>query len=90
MNDKNKKIDEIPEEFASYEEAAEFWDNHDTTDYLGDFETVEAEVELKRRRYEVEIDADLIPALTEQAHKRGVAVKSLVSEMIREKIRPAA
>lgn len=67
MNDKKKQIDEIPEEFATYEEAVEFWENHDTTDYIDKFETVEAETELKRRRYEVEIDADLIPALSEQA-----------------------
>lgn len=86
MNDKKKQIDLLPEEFESYEEAAEFWDNHDTTDYSDEFETVKAEVSLKRRRYEVEIDADLMPALAEQAHKRGVAVKSLVSEYLREKL----
>ncbi|MDQ3802100.1 MAG: BrnA antitoxin family protein [Acidobacteriota bacterium] len=90
MNDKHKQIKKIPEEFASYEEAADFWDNHDTTNYADEFETVDAEVELKRRRYEIEIDADLIPALTEQAHQRGIAVKSLVSEMLRDKLTPAA
>ena len=50
MNDKKKQIDEIPEEFESCEQAAEFWDTHDTTDYANEFETVEAETELKRRR----------------------------------------
>ena len=29
-----KKIDPIPKEFNNYEEAAEFWDKHDTTAYL--------------------------------------------------------
>ncbi len=90
MNDKQNQIYLLPEEFASYEAAAEFWDTHDTTDYVDDFETVEAEVKLKRRRYKIEIDADLMPALTEQAHKRGVAVKNVVSDMLREKLRPAA
>lgn len=28
MNDKQKQIDPLPEEFSSYEEAAEFWDTH--------------------------------------------------------------
>jgi CopG antitoxin of type II toxin-antitoxin system len=88
MNDKKKQIDLLPEEFESYEEAAEFWDNHDTTDYLDEFETVETEVSLKHRRYEIEIDADLMPALTEQAHKRGVAVKIVVSDLLREKLSP--
>ncbi len=90
MTDKQKVIDPIPEEFASYEEAAEFWDTHDTTDYLDSFETVSVQTELKSRRYEVEIDADLIPVLSKQAQKRGVKVSSLVSELLREKIRPAA
>lgn len=90
MSDKQKQVDPIPEEFASYEEAADFWDTHDTTDYLDSFDTVAVEAELKRRRYEVEIDEELMNALTEQAQKRGIAVSQLVSEMLKEKIRPAA
>ncbi|MCA1623080.1 MAG: BrnA antitoxin family protein [Acidobacteria bacterium] len=87
MNDKPKPIDEIPEEFASLEDAAEFWDAHDTTDYLESFETVQTEAKLERRRFEVEIDADLMPALTEQAHNRGVQISRLVSDLLRERIR---
>ena len=30
-----------PEGFDSYEEAATFWETHDTTDYLNEFRTVE-------------------------------------------------
>ena len=90
MSDKQKQIDSLPKEFASCEEAAEFWDTHDTTDYLDSFETVVIEAELKRRRYEVEIDEELMKALTEQAQRRGIAVSQLVSEMLKEKIRPAA
>ncbi|MGH9945662.1 MAG: CopG family antitoxin [Pyrinomonadaceae bacterium] len=90
MSDKPKVIDPIPEEFASYEEAAEFWDTHDTTDYPDSFETVSVNAELTHRRFEVEIDADLIPVLSKQAQSRGVKVSRLVSEMLREKVRPAA
>jgi hypothetical protein len=90
MNDKPKAIEPIPEEFGSYEEAAEFWETHDTTAYPESFETVAVESELRRRRYEIEIDEDLMRVLSEQAQKRGVAVSQLVSELLREKIRPAA
>ena len=38
---KTRQIDRIPDEFASYEEAGEFWDTHDTTDYSHIFRTVE-------------------------------------------------
>jgi hypothetical protein len=90
MSDKRKAIDPIPEEFSSYEEAAEFWDAHDTTDYPENFETVAVESELRGRHYEVEIDEELMRVLAKQAHERGVAVSKLVSELLREKIRPAA
>ena len=33
MSDTKKQIDPIPEEFDSYEEAAEFWDTHEITDF---------------------------------------------------------
>ncbi len=53
MSDKQKPTEKNSKYFSSYEEAAEFLENHDTTDFLNKFETVEAEVLLKRRRYEV-------------------------------------
>lgn len=90
MSDKPKAIEPIPEEFGSYEEAAEFWDTHDATAYPESFEAVAVESEFRRRRYEIEIDEDLMKALSEQAQKRGVAVSELASELLREKIRPAA
>jgi predicted HicB family RNase H-like nuclease len=90
MNDKLKPIDPIPEEFASYGEAAEFWDTHDTTDYLDSFETVPLEAELQRRHFEVEIDEDLMQVLHQQAQQRGVGVRQLVNEVLREKLGHAA
>jgi hypothetical protein len=44
---RKKHVDPLPEEFASYEEAAEFWDTHDTTDYPEAFQTVEVETEFR-------------------------------------------
>jgi predicted HicB family RNase H-like nuclease len=90
MNDKPKRIDPLPEEFRSYEGAGEFWDTHDTTDYPDSFETIDVEAKLTRRRYEVEIDEDLMKTLTEQAQKLGIGVNQLVSEMLKEGIHPAA
>ena len=86
MNKGTKRVDPIPDEFASYEEAAEFWDTHDTADYPEGFEDVSVQVELKRRRFEVAVDEDLMKVLSAQAHERGVAVSRLVNEMLREKI----
>jgi predicted DNA binding CopG/RHH family protein len=86
MSKKSKQVDPIPDEFASYNEAAEFWDTHDTTDYPEAFQTVAVQAELKRRRFEVEVDEDLMKTLSAQAQERGIAVSRLVNEMLREKV----
>jgi hypothetical protein len=52
MSENGKQIDPLPDEFGDYEEAADFWDGHDTTDYLEYFETVDTEAELKQSRLE--------------------------------------
>jgi len=51
--------DRDPQEFLTYDAAAEFRDSHDTTHYPGVFRTVSVAGGLQRRHYEIEIDADL-------------------------------
>ena len=41
MKLRKKHIAPIPDEFSSFEEAANFWGSHDTTDYPDDFEDVD-------------------------------------------------
>ena len=86
----SKKLDELPEEFNSYEEAAEFWDTHDTTDYLDEFRTVEMKSELRNRHFEVELEEDLIRPLQDRAKGQGVSLSQLASELLRQKLREAA
>ncbi len=80
------KFDPIPEEFESYEAAAEFWDSHDTTDYPDAFETVEVTAVLKKRRYDVEIDEDIITRLRERADKLGITVDRLANKLLRQQM----
>lgn len=89
MSGKRKQVDPIPDEFTSYEEAAEFWDTHDSTDYPDSFETVSVETKFRHRRYEVEIDEETMKMLNEQAEKRRLPVSNVLSELLKEKIRPA-
>lgn len=60
---KKKRVDPIPEEFASYEEAAEFWDTHDTTDYQDAFRTVKVVTDFRGRHYEIEVETDVVRVL---------------------------
>jgi predicted phosphatase len=84
--DKRKRVDPIPEEFTSYEEAAEFWDTHDTTDYPDAFRTVEVVAEFKGRRHEIEIDEDVVKALQAQAQQRGITISHLANELLRQQL----
>jgi CopG antitoxin of type II toxin-antitoxin system len=91
MPNRGKRIDPIPNEFTSYEEAAEFWDTHDTTDYPEAFQPIQVEdAELRRRRYEVEIDEDVIRVLREQAQQRDVSMSRLASDLLRRQLIPAS
>ncbi len=86
MNDKNKAIDPIPEEFASYEEAADFWDTHDTTDYLEFLQPVEVDAQFRKRHIELEIDEDIVTALHKKAKKMGVSTNRLASDLLRQQL----
>jgi len=90
MHDSKKHVDPIPDEFASYEEAAEFWDTHDTTDYPEAFQAVDVQAEFRGRHYEVEVAEDVFRVLWEQARERGVSVSHLASDMLRQQISVAA
>jgi CopG antitoxin of type II toxin-antitoxin system len=81
-----RKTDPIPEEFESYEEAAEFWDNHDTTDYPNDFRTIPAVTTFRGRHFEIEIDADVAKALRVRARKKRTTVDRLASDLLRKQL----
>jgi predicted phosphatase len=86
---KRKRIDPIPEQFASHEDAAKFWDAHDTTYYPEVFRTVRIVAELRNRHYEVAIEGDVIEALETQARRRGVTLGHLASDLLRRRLRAA-
>lgn len=49
-----KVVEPTPAQFDSYEEAAKFWDTHDTTDYLDEFRTIELQDGLRARNSEMD------------------------------------
>jgi hypothetical protein len=87
----NEKNDPIPTTFASYEEAAEFWDTHDTTDYVrpmvgDDFKTIEVHTEFRHRHFEIELAEDVIVALPRKAKRQGVSLERLANDILREQV----
>jgi len=86
MRNTNRRIDPLPDEFRSDEEAADFWDRHSITDYEEFLEPVELEADLQRRHFEIEVDEESFRALRDTAQKQQKPVKELASEILKQKL----
>ena len=71
---KRKHIEPIPGKFSSYEKAGDFWDRRDTTDYPEAFSEVGSIVDLKGRKFEIDIDADVMEMLRQRARNPALAL----------------
>ena len=78
----------IPE-FATLDEAVEFWETHSFADYVDDTEAVELEVNLETDQVEV-IHVYLEPRLAQRlkdiAEARGTISESLVHRWLEERL----
>ena len=79
-----KKLDRIPEEFGSYEEAADFWDKHDSADYVDLLEDVDIDVNLPERHYVIGLDKKTAELLLNKAQERGIKPNRLASELLQK------
>jgi hypothetical protein len=87
MRSTKRRIDPLPDEFKSHEEAAEFWDTHSITDYEEFLEPVDLDVDIKRRHFEIEVDEESFLALREIAKKEQKPVRQLASEILKQRLR---
>jgi hypothetical protein len=80
-----RKRDPIPEDFGSIEEAAEFWDTHDLTDYEDILHDVpDVKINLVRRHFR--IDTGLARRIDRIARSRGISSETLVNLWLQEKV----
>jgi len=86
MKNIDNKKDALPETFSSYEEAGEFWDTHDSTDYIADLIPVEADVTLMRRHYEIEIEEDVMKALEKRASSQNIPTEKLANDLLKRQL----
>lgn len=90
MDDKPIKANQysIPEEFASLEEAGNFWDAHSTADYEDIFEPVdEVEINLPPRRAQrVVLASELAARLQQIARQQGVSTETLANLWLQERV----
>ena len=81
-----KQRDPLPEHFNSLEEAAEFWDTHDSADYEDYMRDIEYEVSIKRRVYLVELNNELYDKVRVIAQEKGIPAEALVNQWVQEKV----
>lgn len=84
---KKNHIDPLPDEFASYEEAAHFWETHDTMDYPDAFRTVKVVGILRNRHYEIPLAPDLVRELQTRARRKHLSLGLLANELLRKRLR---
>ena len=81
---RNGKKDELPEAFASADEAGEFWDKHDSADYQEHLIPVDASIRIERRHFEMEVDDDVAKALARLAKTRRRPAHLVMNELLRK------
>ena len=72
----------MPQQFASEDEAAEFWDTHSLTDYEDLLEPVDIEVDLQKRHFEIEVDEKTFQELAVKAKETRVPIRELVNRIL--------
>ena len=83
---RNGKKDELPESFASPEEAGEFWDTHDSADYEEHLIPVKARIRVERRHLDIEVDDEVLRALERLARSRRKPASRVVNELLRKEL----
>ena len=84
------KRDPVPKRFKDIDEAAEFWDTHDLTDYWDLTREAHFDVDIQRRVFLTALEPDLAKKLTEVAHKQGISSETLINMWLIEKMKEAA
>ena len=84
-----RKSKKIPEEFKTYEDAAKFWDTHESTEYLDELEEIEMKVDIQKRHYLIEVEMNTAERLHESARKKGKSVSFLANELLQKQLAEA-
>ena len=81
------KKEPIPETFNTLEEAAEFWDTHDTADYEEYLKEVkDVEINIKTITREVQFEPEVALQVARLAKVKGTSFSVLVNSWIKEKL----
>lgn len=76
--------DPIPSTFATFEQAADFWDTHDLTDYDDVWKEVELVVQLDPSKLSIHLDPNVAAELVVQAKAQRISPDIFVNRILQE------
>lgn len=83
---RSKKVKAIPREFKSLEEAAEFWDTHDLSDYWEDTKEVVADLKVPKIPRYVPLEGEIAEVISKISKQRHISFETLVNLWLKEKL----
>jgi hypothetical protein len=89
MPESKAKRKPIPKHFASIDEAADFWDKHDLTNYLDATKVVHFDVNVEKRVFLTALEPELAKKLTDIARRQGITTETLINVWLAEKMEEA-
>jgi hypothetical protein len=72
--------------FKTYEEAGEWFDTHDMSDYEDKLRPVEFHFDLRKNREWVELEREIARSVRNLAKKQNIPIRKLVNELLRERL----
>ena len=72
--------------FKTYEEAAEWFDTHDMSDYQDQMRSVDFHFDLRKNRDWVELEREIANSVRKLAKKQNVPTRKLINEWLKEKL----
>ena len=72
--------------FKTYEEAAEWFDTHDMSDYEDQMEPVDFHFDLRRNRDWVELERGIARNVRQLAKQQKIPTRKLVNKLLKERL----
>ena len=91
MSQDSQHTDRRIPEFATRQEEAEFWDNHDFADFWDELEPIQIETgDDLARRVSLRLDANSLGEVCVLAQEKGVSPGSLIRTWVKERLEDAS
>ncbi|MBI4690862.1 MAG: hypothetical protein HY754_11465 [Nitrospirae bacterium] len=86
---KKSKKEPIPRHFKSAEDAGEFWDTHDLSDYWDKTKEAALTFNLKKKHYFIAILPKIAKELQRISEEQGISTETVVNLWLQEKLQAA-